>query len=127
MNSWFDLKNLNINENTYTFKDVEKSTKFINKILDEEVKHLNGNSLKVMIGGFSHGCAMALHTGLNYAKPLGGIIGLSGFKFKETEFSNTTNANIPIFLSHGEADQVIPHEVAQKSYNYNSWINKAKE
>ena len=127
MHSWFDLKDFDMNEKSYSFKDVENTTKFLNKILDEEVKHFNGDSLKVMIGGFSQGCAMALHAGLNYAKPLGGIIGLSGFKFKETEFPYKKIGNTPIFLSHGDKDVVFDHKIAHKSYSYNGFADKAKK
>jgi len=34
---------------------------------------------RVIVAGFSQGGALALTTGLSYAKPLGGVIALSGY------------------------------------------------
>jgi predicted esterase len=46
---------------------------------------------------------MALHAGLNYGRKLGGIMGLSGFYFTNTEVAKV-NQDLPIFLSHGTID-----------------------
>jgi predicted esterase len=55
---------------------------------------------------------MALHAGLSYEKKLGGIMGLSGFYFTNTEVT-TVNQDLPIFLSHGTIDSMIPWLAAQ--------------
>lgn len=58
---------------------------------------------------------MALHCGLTYPKPLGGIIGLSGFLFPTTPFEKS-NEETPIILSHGEKDIIISLSWASLSY-----------
>ena len=73
---------------------------------------------RVVLAGFSQGCAMALYTGLRLEEPLAGMIGLSGY----LPLRNTTsaerhpaNAATPIFMAHGTMDMVVPMDYAQTS------------
>jgi len=68
MNSWYDIFNFNWDETAYSMEDIEKNTKIVKAVLEEEIQMLGGKSEKVYIGGFSQGCAMALHVGLNFDK-----------------------------------------------------------
>jgi phospholipase/carboxylesterase len=65
---------------------------------------------RIVIAGFSQGCAMALLTGLRHAERLAGIVGLSGY----LPLASTTaaehhaaNQDTPIFLAHGSRDGVV--------------------
>jgi len=66
---------------------------------------------RIVLAGFSQGCAMALMTGLRHAERLAGLAGLSGYlplaTITPAERSDA-NALVPIFLAHGSADTVIP-------------------
>ena len=84
-NSWYDIMSLDRSKNSYSFEDVKKNSEYVKKCLDEELEILKGDSSKLFIGGFSQGCAMALHNGLTYKEKLGGIIGLSGYLFEQTK------------------------------------------
>jgi phospholipase/carboxylesterase len=68
-------------------------------------------SSRIVLGGFSQGCAMTLMTGLRHPGRLGGLIGLSGYlplaALTEAE-RHSANQGIPIFLAHGRQDPVIP-------------------
>jgi phospholipase/carboxylesterase len=66
---------------------------------------------RIVVAGFSQGCAMAFMTGLRHAERLAGIVGLSGY----LPLANTTaaersaaNQSTPIFQAHGLRDGVIP-------------------
>lgn len=66
---------------------------------------------RIILAGFSQGCAMTLQTGLRQTKPLAGMLCLSGYvpiapkaAAEHTPESKTT----PIFLVHGHMDPVIP-------------------
>ena len=65
---------------------------------------------RIVLMGFSQGCAMSLMTGLRHAERLAGIAGLSGYlplaALTASERS-AANADLPIFLAHGTADPVI--------------------
>lgn len=65
---------------------------------------------RLVLAGFSQGCAMALLTGLRYRETLAGIVGLSGYlplaDVTEAERS-PANLNTPLFLAHGSQDEVV--------------------
>lgn len=73
---------------------------------------------RIVLAGFSQGCAMALQTGLRHPEKLAGIIGLSGYlPLANTVATERHSANFetPIFLAHGTMDPVVPFERAQAS------------
>jgi len=68
-------------------------------------------SSRIVLGGFSQGCAMTLMTGLRHPEPLAGLLGMSGYlplaAVTEAE-RHAANAKVPVFLAHGRQDPVIP-------------------
>jgi phospholipase/carboxylesterase len=65
---------------------------------------------RIVLMGFSQGCAMTLMTGLRHAERLGGLVGLSGYLPLAPQTAAETpaaNARMPIFLAHGRHDEVI--------------------
>lgn len=65
---------------------------------------------RIVLAGFSQGCAIALLTGIRYAQPLAGIAGLSGYLplAASTGAERTqANARTPIFMGHGRQDNVV--------------------
>jgi phospholipase/carboxylesterase len=66
---------------------------------------------RIVIAGFSQGCAMALLTGLRHAERLAGIAGLSGYlplAGRTAAERSAANAGVPVFLAHGQHDPVVP-------------------
>lgn len=66
---------------------------------------------RIVLAGFSQGCAMALLTGLRHRERLGGIVGLSGYlPLAATTGAerHAANSATPIFLAHGRSDPVVP-------------------
>lgn len=65
---------------------------------------------RIVLAGFSQGCAMALHTGLRYPQKLAGIVALSGYLPLADQFAaerHNANARTPIFMAHGNQDPVV--------------------
>lgn len=65
---------------------------------------------RIVVAGFSQGCAMALMVGLRHAEPLAGIIGMSGYlPLADTTAQEHTAASLktPIFMAHGTRDDVV--------------------
>ena len=65
---------------------------------------------RIVLAGFSQGCAMVLHTGLRYPKTLAGIMALSGYlPLADTVAAekNPANQATPIFMAHGTMDPMI--------------------
>ncbi|MDO4231215.1 MAG: carboxylesterase, partial [Lautropia sp.] len=70
---------------------------------------------KIVLMGFSQGCAMTLMTGLRHPNRLAALIGLSGYlpvADKTAAERNPANQNTPIFMAHGKVDPVVPFERA---------------
>jgi phospholipase/carboxylesterase len=65
---------------------------------------------KIVLGGFSQGCAITLGAGLRFNQRLAGLVGMSGYlpqaSATPTE-RHDANALVPIFLAHGKRDPVI--------------------
>lgn len=73
---------------------------------------------RIVLAGFSQGCAMALLTGLRHGERLGGIVGLSGYLPLAASTGaerHASNASTPIFLAHGRMDPVVPIDRAVAS------------
>ncbi len=71
---------------------------------------------RIVLAGFSQGCAMALQTGLRHPARLAGIVGLSGYLPLATMTAaerHSANDDTPIFLAHGTMDPVVVFERAQ--------------
>lgn len=73
---------------------------------------------RIVLAGFSQGCAMTLHTGLRLPAKLAGLMGLSGY-LPLIDLANDerhpANAETPIFLAHGTHDPVVALDRAEAS------------
>jgi len=66
---------------------------------------------RIVLAGFSQGCAMALLTGLRHRERLAGVAGLSGYLPLAATTAgerSAANSDLPIFLAHGRYDPVVP-------------------
>ncbi|CAN5883121.1 alpha/beta hydrolase [soil metagenome] len=67
-------------------------------------------SSRIVLAGFSQGCAMTLMTGLRHGERLAGLTGLSGYLPLAPKLAaerNPANAGVPVFLAHGRSDAMI--------------------
>ena len=73
---------------------------------------------RIILAGFSQGCAMALQTGLRHPEKLAGLMCLSGYVPLSAKLSNEridAGVATPIFMVHGVHDGVIPIARAEQS------------
>jgi len=73
---------------------------------------------RIVVAGFSQGCAMALMTGLRHTERLAGIVGLSGYlpiAATTAAERHAANHETPVFLAHGRQDPVVPFDRALMS------------
>jgi phospholipase/carboxylesterase len=77
-------------------------------IVKERARGIAAN--RIVLAGFSQGCAMTFMAGLRHAERLGGLLGMSGYlplaDLTATERS-AANVGVPIFQAHGSADPMI--------------------
>lgn len=86
-------------------------------IANEKSRGIAAN--RIVVAGFSQGCAMALMTGLRHGERLAGIAGLSGYlplADKTALEASPANRDVPIFLAHGTRDGVValPRAIATR-------------
>jgi phospholipase/carboxylesterase len=73
---------------------------------------------RIVLAGFSQGCAMTLHTGLRHPQRLAGLMALSGYLPLAGSLAaerHAANADTPIFMAHGTADPVVVLPRAEES------------
>lgn len=76
---------------------------------------------RIVVAGFSQGCAMALMTGLRHRERLAGIIAMSGYLPLADQTAaecSAANQDVPIFMAHGSRDPVVvmPRATASRDY-----------
>ncbi len=73
---------------------------------------------RIVLAGFSQGCAMTLLTGLRHTQRLAGLIALSGYlplAERTLQERADSNRDIPIFMAHGRHDPMIALDRAEAS------------
>lgn len=116
MPAWYDISASEFGRDDDE-KSVRDSQVDINALIERE-KERGITADRILIGGFSQGCAMTFQTGLRYPEKLGGLLCLSGYLPLEDSFEaerSEANKNIPIYYGHGREDQVIPITRAQQT------------
>ena len=109
MRAWYDIRGTAIDRQEDE-AGLHGSREDIEALIAKEVARGIPAS-RIVLMGFSQGCAMALLTGLRHTERLAGLVGLSGYlpllSTTEAERSEA-NADVPIFLAHGRQDPVVP-------------------
>ena len=73
---------------------------------------------RIVLAGFSQGCAMTLQTGLRYSQTLAGLMCLSGYLPLANAVASerhAANQQTPIFMAHGRGDSVVQINRAEAS------------
>lgn len=109
MPAWYDILGADLTQREDE-AGLRKTQASINSLIAAEIARGIPAS-RIVIAGFSQGCAMALMTGLRYPERLAGIIGLSGYlplADKLAAERSAANHGLPVFLGHGRRDGVVP-------------------
>lgn len=116
MRAWYDIKlpNLAMREDETGIRQSEKAIRAL--IARENQRGIPTS--RIVLAGFSQGCAMALHTSLRLEETLAGVVGLSGYLPLADMLENerqAANQQTPIFLAHGSMDSVVTINRAEAS------------
>ncbi len=109
MRAWYDILGADIARREDEMGLRESLTAVSALIERERSRGIAANRIVLM--GFSQGCAMTLLTGLRYPERLAGLVGLSGYlplSASTAAERSVANEGLPIFLAHGRMDPVIP-------------------
>lgn len=114
MPAWYDIISIDIERRIDT-DQIMDSSDAINELIEQEIAR-GIPSENIVIAGFSQGGAVAYQTALACKHKLGGIIALSTyFATKDTVDIQAVNADLPIFIGHGSADDIVPEVLGQQA------------
>jgi phospholipase/carboxylesterase len=117
MRAWYDIASLTSN-GIMDEIGIAKSVITIEKLIEKEESR-GMASTDIILAGFSQGAVIAFATGLRHAKPLAGIIALSGYlplAELASPKANAANQSIPIFIGHGTNDPIVPYSLGKVAY-----------
>jgi len=117
MRAWYDIFGLGSSLQREDDAGLRESQALVEALIAKE-KSRGVASGRIVLAGFSQGCAMTLMTGLRHAERLAGLVGLSGYlplAAKLEAERHAANTATPIFLCHGTQDPVIPIARARQS------------
>jgi phospholipase/carboxylesterase len=116
MRAWYDITGFDA-QSPQDEAGLRRSQALVEAILARE-RQRGIAAGRIVLAGFSQGCAMALLTGLRHRERLAGIAGLSGYlplAQATAKERSEANADVPIFLAHGTHDEVVALERAETS------------
>ncbi|TBO33996.1 alpha/beta hydrolase [Aquabacterium lacunae] len=108
MRSWYDIR-VTPTGRVEDEAGLRASQAAIDALIEREISRGIAPE-RIVLMGFSQGCAMTLMVGLRQSHRLAGLIGLSGYlplpEATATE-RHPANQHTPIFLAHGTEDHVV--------------------
>jgi phospholipase/carboxylesterase len=110
MRAWYDLLSLDFSQRREDADGVRASAAQVEALIAREAARGIPES-RLVLAGFSQGGAIALFAGLRHHRRLAGILALSTYlPLADTLAMEAAPANrdVPIFMAHGEHDEVIP-------------------
>ncbi|MEO7116193.1 MAG: dienelactone hydrolase family protein, partial [Caldimonas sp.] len=117
MPAWYDIFGLDGSERREDAAGLRESQAQVEELIAKE-KSRGVAAGRIVLAGFSQGCAMTLMTGLRHTERLAGLVGLSGYLPLAGQLEaerHDANRATPIFLAHGTQDPVIPIARARQS------------
>ena len=113
MRAWYDI--LQFGPGPEDEAGVRASQKLVEAMIAAEKSRGIG---KIVLAGFSQGGAIVLQTALRHGERLAGVLALSTYlplhRTLEAERS-PENRDVPIFMAHGQYDDIIPLQRAEQS------------
>lgn len=85
-----------------------KAAPILDGFLDAELERHGLGEESLALVGFSQGAMMALHVGPRRERRCAAIIGFSGALCGASEMPAATRSRPPVFLFHGDADDIVP-------------------
>lgn len=108
MRAWYDILGTDLARREDA-AGLRESADGVLELIDREVRR-GVPARRIVLAGFSQGCAITLLAGLRCPHRLAGLAGLSGYlPLPEATAAEAQAANkdVPIFLAHGRSDTVV--------------------
>jgi phospholipase/carboxylesterase len=108
MPAWYDILGADLTQRQDE-AGLRHSQLAIDALIERE-KSRGIASHRIVLAGFSQGCAMTLMTGLRHHDRLAGLLCMSGYlplADKTAAERSPANQDVPIFMAHGTRDPVV--------------------
>lgn len=118
---WFNLEIIPNQPLKRNYKEAAESRKKILNFISSACKNFDADSSQVFLMGFSQGAIMSYDLAFAAPKKIKGILALSGLLLDETKALKTDYtklANVKFFIAHGNSDNVIKIEDADKANEF---------
>ncbi len=109
MRAWYDIRDADLARREDE-AGLRESMRLVRQLLEREVAR-GVPARRIVLAGFSQGCAVTLGAGLRHPERLAGLAGLSGYlPLADTTAAerHAANHDTPVFLAHGRSDGVVP-------------------
>jgi phospholipase/carboxylesterase len=111
MRAWYDIYEFGAQARSPREDEVGLRQTFtaVQALIEREVAR-GVPARRIVLAGFSQGCAIGLGAGLRHRERLAGIVGMSGYlplAATTAAERSAANALTPIFLAHGRRDPVV--------------------
>ena len=115
MRAWYDILQLGGGP------EDEAGLRASQKITEELIAAQKLPANRIVLAGFSQGGAIVLQTALRYPERLAGVMALSTYlplAAKVSAERSEANRDLPLFMAHGQYDELIPLQRARQSREY---------
>jgi phospholipase/carboxylesterase len=116
MRAWYDIYSLD-NLDKEDHEGMRDAQHIVESLIQQEMDR-GMAAQRIILMGFSQGGAVALYSGLRFSQRLGGIGALSTYlplADMLTDEKHSANADIPIFMAHGQFDPVVRYALGESS------------
>ena len=116
MRAWYDILGMDLGSREDE-AGLRASMATVEELLERE-RERGMPANRIVLAGFSQGCAMALMTGVRHKERLAGIVGMSGYlPLAQSTAGERSDANAltPIFMGHGQQDNMVDIERGKAS------------
>ena len=116
MRAWYDIRDAGgrfVSDEDH----LHESQRTVEALVDGEIE-AGIPAGRIVLAGFSQGGAVALHTALRHPRRLAGLIALSTYLPRAHALAaerSASNADLPVFMAHGELDPVVGLDLAISS------------
>ena len=122
---WFDLNPNGIyiadagpNEINIINAEILRSNQLLENTINKVLQKYNLSYQDCFLLGFSQGGMMTFEFGNYFSNSLGGLAILSGRIMKEETLTNKSLLKTPIFISHGDNDDVLPIKIYNQACQF---------
>ena len=109
MRAWYDILGADLVKREDE-AGLRESMQQVGQLIDREVAR-GVPASRIVLAGFSQGCAIALGAGLRHGERLAGLVGLSGYvplAATSAAERHAASQGLPVFMAHGRSDGIVP-------------------